>query len=123
MTNLQSPTMSSPKALDPVNPAIEDYMRSLVSRTDQPVLTEMEREAERATDAAWYSTRSFEIFFPTMLHESQMMRDEIIRCKNISTSQIKARGDFSREEFTENRIIDLDTVTQIGRKILGYPNE
>ena len=46
MTNLQSPTMSSPKALDPVNPAIEDYMRSLVSRTDQPVLTEMEREAE-----------------------------------------------------------------------------
>ncbi|MBT3888206.1 MAG: O-methyltransferase, partial [Nitrosomonadaceae bacterium] len=35
-----------PKALDPVNPAIEDYMRSLVSRTDQPVLTEMEREAE-----------------------------------------------------------------------------
>jgi len=46
MTNLQSPTMSSPKALDPVNPAIEDYMRSLVSRTDHPVLTEMEREAE-----------------------------------------------------------------------------
>ena len=46
MTTLQSPTMSSPKALDPVNPAIEDYMRSLVSRTDQPVLTEMEREAE-----------------------------------------------------------------------------
>ena len=46
MNKLQSPTMSSPKALDPVNPAIEDYMRSLVSRTDQPVLTEMEREAE-----------------------------------------------------------------------------
>ena len=46
MTTLQSPTMSSPKALDPVNPAIEDYMRSLVSRTDHPVLTEMEREAE-----------------------------------------------------------------------------
>ena len=46
MTNLQSPTMSSPKALDPVNPAIEDYMRSLVSRTDHPVLTGMEKEAE-----------------------------------------------------------------------------
>jgi caffeoyl-CoA O-methyltransferase len=46
MTNLQSPTMSSPKVLDPVNPAIEDYMRSLVSRTDHSVLTEMEKEAE-----------------------------------------------------------------------------
>ena len=46
MNKLQSPTMSSPKVLDPVHPAIEDYMRSLVSRTDHPVLTEMEREAE-----------------------------------------------------------------------------
>lgn len=46
MTTLQSPTMSSPKVLDPVNPAIEDYMRSLVGRTDHPVLTEMEEEAE-----------------------------------------------------------------------------
>ena len=46
MTTLQSPTMSSPKVLDPVNPAIEDYMRSLVGRTDHPVLTEMEKEAE-----------------------------------------------------------------------------
>ena len=46
MINLQSPTMSSPKVLDPVHPAIEDYMRSLVSRTDHPVLIEMEKEAE-----------------------------------------------------------------------------
>jgi len=46
MTTLQSPTMSSPKVLDPVNPAIEDYMRSLVGRTDHSVLTEMEKEAE-----------------------------------------------------------------------------
>ena len=46
MNKLQSPTMSSPKVLDPVHPAIEDYMRSLVSRTDHPVLTEMEKEAE-----------------------------------------------------------------------------
>ena len=46
MTNIQSPTISNPKVLDPVNPAIEEYMRSLVSRTDSPVLTEMEKEAE-----------------------------------------------------------------------------
>lgn len=46
MNKLQSPTMSSPKVLDPVHPTIEDYMRSLVSQTDHPVLTEMEKEAE-----------------------------------------------------------------------------
>ena len=46
MNKLQSPTMSSQKVLDPVHPAIEDYMRSLVSRTDHPVLIEMEKEAE-----------------------------------------------------------------------------
>jgi caffeoyl-CoA O-methyltransferase len=46
VTNIQSPTISNPKVLDPVNPAIEEYMRSLVSRTDHPVLTEMEKEAE-----------------------------------------------------------------------------
>lgn len=32
-------------ALIPVNPAIEDYMRSLVTQTDHPVLTEMEEFA------------------------------------------------------------------------------
>ena len=46
MPNIQSPTISNPKVLDPVNPAIENYMRSLVSQTDHPVLTEMEKEAE-----------------------------------------------------------------------------
>lgn len=44
---MQSPTMFNPKALDPVNPAIEDYMRRLVNRTDHPVLIEMEEEAEK----------------------------------------------------------------------------
>jgi predicted O-methyltransferase YrrM len=31
--------------MDPVQPAIEDYMRSLLDRYDEPVLVEMEREA------------------------------------------------------------------------------
>ena len=101
------------------------YSWAFLTLNQQPthICEEMEREAEGATDAAWYSTRSFEMFFPTMLSEAQMMRDEILRCKNISISQIRARGEFSREEFVENRLIDLDTITQKGRKILGYPNE
>jgi len=43
---MRSPTMFNPKSLDPVNPAIEDYMCNLVSRTDHPVLIDMEKEAE-----------------------------------------------------------------------------
>jgi predicted O-methyltransferase YrrM len=44
---MQSPTVSNPVLLAPVNPAIEKYMRSLVSHTDHPVLAEMEAVAEK----------------------------------------------------------------------------
>ncbi|SET34383.1 Predicted O-methyltransferase YrrM [Nitrosospira multiformis] len=44
---MQSPTIVNPSQLDPVNPAIEKYMRSLVGRTDHPVLTEMEALAAK----------------------------------------------------------------------------
>lgn len=44
---MQSPTIENPSHLDPVNPAIEKYMRSLVGRTDHPVLTEMEAVAAK----------------------------------------------------------------------------
>jgi caffeoyl-CoA O-methyltransferase len=44
---MQSPTMVNPAVLVPVNPAIENYMRSLLGRTDHMVLAEMEALAER----------------------------------------------------------------------------
>jgi predicted O-methyltransferase YrrM len=44
---MQSPTIVNPAVLVPVNPAIEKYMRSLASRTDHPVLAEMESVAEK----------------------------------------------------------------------------
>src|SRR5690348_16866697 len=44
---MQSPNIANPAVLVPVNPAIESYMRALLTRTDQPVLTEMEELAER----------------------------------------------------------------------------
>ena len=46
MATMQSPTIANPTVLIPVNPAIEDYMRSLVGQTDHPVLTEMETVAK-----------------------------------------------------------------------------
>tara|TARA_B100000686_G_scaffold291871_1_gene320179 strand:+ start:3084 stop:3773 length:690 start_codon:yes stop_codon:yes gene_type:complete len=46
MTNLQCPTISSPKVLDPVNPAIEDYMQTLLARAEDSILTIMEEDAK-----------------------------------------------------------------------------
>jgi len=46
MPTLNSPTIQNPSILIPVHPAIEDYMRGLSCRTDDPVLIEMERIAQ-----------------------------------------------------------------------------
>jgi caffeoyl-CoA O-methyltransferase len=46
MADMQFPTINNPSVLIPVNPAIEKYMRSLTSQTDNPVLTQMETLAE-----------------------------------------------------------------------------
>jgi caffeoyl-CoA O-methyltransferase len=45
MTDIQSPILSNPALLIPVNPAIESYMRDLLGKTDHPVLTAMENIA------------------------------------------------------------------------------
>ena len=47
MSDLKSPSISNPGVLIPVNPAIEDYMRGLLDRTDHPVLIEMEILAQK----------------------------------------------------------------------------
>lgn len=46
MDNLQSPVTHESAGLVPVNPAIEAYMRTLVTQTDHPVLIEMEEFAQ-----------------------------------------------------------------------------
>ncbi|NOT12486.1 MAG: O-methyltransferase [Methylococcaceae bacterium] len=47
MNPIQAPTRENPALLIPVNPAIESYMRGLLSQTDHPVLTEMEALAQQ----------------------------------------------------------------------------
>jgi len=47
MAEMQSPTIVNPAVIVPVNPAIESYMRSLVTHSDHPVLTEMEAYARK----------------------------------------------------------------------------
>ena len=42
MANIQSPAVSDPSVIVPVNPVIEEYMRGMVSHTDHPVLANME---------------------------------------------------------------------------------
>jgi predicted O-methyltransferase YrrM len=46
MSDLQSPPVLNPGVLIPVNPAIEDYMRSLLNHTDHAALIEMEALAQ-----------------------------------------------------------------------------
>lgn len=45
MSEMQSPTIPNPSLLTPVDPAIEAYLRGLVTRTDHPSLIEMEELA------------------------------------------------------------------------------
>ncbi len=44
---LQSPNVVNPSVLAPVHPAIENYMRGLLSQSDHEVLTDMEALAEK----------------------------------------------------------------------------
>lgn len=44
---MQSRAIVNPSLLDPVNPAVDKYMRSLVGQTDHPVLAEMEAVAAK----------------------------------------------------------------------------
>ena len=46
MNNLHNPNVINPIALIPVDPAIENYMRSLLTKTEHQVLTEMENLAK-----------------------------------------------------------------------------
>ncbi|MGR8999524.1 MAG: O-methyltransferase [Gammaproteobacteria bacterium] len=46
MYDFQSPSVLNPGFLIPVNPAIEDYMRSMLNHTDHPALIEMEALAQ-----------------------------------------------------------------------------
>ncbi|MEQ1486357.1 O-methyltransferase [Methyloglobulus sp.] len=45
MTKIYSPTVLNPTLLNPVDPAIETYMRGLLSKTDHPALLAMEELA------------------------------------------------------------------------------
>ena len=47
MSDPQSQSISNPGVLIPVNPVIEDYMRSLLDHSDHPVLIEMEMLAQK----------------------------------------------------------------------------
>jgi predicted O-methyltransferase YrrM len=61
---LKSPNVVNPSVLSPVHPAIEDYMRGLLSPTDHEVLTDM--EALAATNNFPIVGRLVGVFLETM---------------------------------------------------------
>jgi hypothetical protein len=82
----------------------------------------LQERASQATHDAWYSTRVFEMYFPTMMKSSQSMRDEISRCKDEAIRQVEAGGAFDNARFATNQTVDMDEVVAKARKILGYPS-
>lgn len=79
--------------------------------------------AGQATHDAWYATRVFEMYFPTMMNESQLMRDEVTRRRDLAIHQVEVSGVFNQPAFSDQRMIDLDDVVSKARRILGYPEK
>lgn len=87
------------------------------------VCDSLEESAGSATNDAWYATRVFEMYFPTMMKESQMMRDAILRGKNEAHRQVALGGDFDAVKMKEASDANLDAIVAKARKSLGYPTK
>lgn len=80
--------------------------------------------ADEALNKAWYATRVYEMYFPTMKPAADAMRLELSRCKNEAERQISGGGSFDGSRFSEKyHVVDLDVVVDKSRKILGFPSE
>jgi hypothetical protein len=90
---------------------------------DPEACAEFREMAEKATHDAWYATRVFEMYFPTMMKESQLMRDQISARRDLAVHQVEASGVFDGAAFADQRLIDLDAMVGKARRILGYPDE
>ena len=98
------------------------WAKACLGQDSPETCASLEERASEATHDAWYSTRVFEMYFPTMMEASQSMRDEISRRKNEAIRQVEAGGAFDNARFSSNRAVDLDEVVAKARKILGYPS-
>lgn len=87
------------------------------------VCDSFEESAGSATNDAWYATRVFEMYFPTMMKESQMMRDAILRRKSEAYRQVALGGDFDAVKMKEASDANLDAIVAKARKSLGYPTK
>lgn len=80
-----------------------------------------ELDADKATDRAWYSTRVYEMYFPTLKAHGEQMRDQIGRYKSVAHSLVEAGGRFDGDRFTEVYTFDFDVMVEESRKLLGFP--
>lgn len=78
--------------------------------------------AGEATHDGWYSTRVFEMYFPSLSEYAEDMRKEIQRYKDEAHAQVSRKGTFDPTQFSANKLIDLDDIARHGRKLLGFPD-
>ncbi len=86
----------------------------------------LENAAGSATNDAWYATRVFEMYFPTLMKESQQMRDSLLSNKAEAVRQVELGGDFDKVRIDAGwdalrNPSNLSEVVSKARKILGYP--
>lgn len=84
---------------------------------------EVYSRAGDATHDGWYSTRVFEMYFPSLRADAEAMRKEIQRFKDEAHKQVSEGGPFEPIRFSTNKLIDLDEIAGRGRKLLGFPDK
>lgn len=81
----------------------------------------LRKNAIDAMDRAWYATRVFEMYFPTMKEDADKMRAQMKRRREVAEQQVNEGGPFDAGGFSASRLVDLDDVVHRSRQILGYP--
>ena len=103
---------------------------SLDNEVSQSTRDRAREEAETATHRAWYSTRTFEMFFGANQKMKELagnMREEVERCKSAAEVQVENFKKnptlaFDPAPFSSNKAVNLDEVATLGRRILGFPD-
>ena len=99
------------------------WAESILEKFDDVTVTSRKRNSDEALHEAWYSTRVFEMYFPQLRNEADLMRKMMLAVKDEAERQVRSGEDFNGSAFDAVglRILDLDNVVSQARKILALP--
>jgi hypothetical protein len=99
------------------------WAESVLESFDAETVMTRKRAADECLHGAWYSTRVFEMYFPQLRSDSDLMRQLMMAVKDEAEKQVSERKKFDGKNFEHvgSRIMDLDDVVSRARKILALP--